>query len=54
MKTVKKVRVTAKLAKRQFVQADSTDKVGVVIVGSVILPLLTFICFNIQYATYNF
>tara|TARA_R110002012_G_scaffold318390_1_gene536788 strand:- start:1674 stop:1844 length:171 start_codon:yes stop_codon:yes gene_type:complete len=54
MKTVKKVRVSAKLAKRQFNQADSTDKAGVVIVGSFILPMLTFICLNLKDAVITF
>ena len=50
----KSIRVKSKLVKRQFNQADTTDKVGVVIVGSFILPMLTFICLNIKDAVITF
>jgi len=54
MKTIKSIRVKSKLAKRQFIQADSTDKAGVVIVGTIILPMLTFICLNLKDAYISF
>lgn len=54
MKTIKKVKVNAKLAKRQFNQADTTDKVGVILVGGFILPMLAFVCLNINEATISF
>lgn len=50
----KAIRVKAKLAKRQFNQADTTDKIGVVIVGTFILPMLTFICLNLKDAVITF
>lgn len=50
----KAIRVKTKLVKRQFNQADTTDKVGVVIVASFILPMLVFICVSIPNATITF
>ena len=35
------------LTKRAFNRADTTDKVGVVIVSTFIVPMLFFICANI-------
>ena len=50
----KVIRVKSKLVKRQFNQAETTDKVGVVIVGTFILPMLTFICLNLKDAVITF
>jgi len=50
----KAIRVKTKLAKRQFIQADTTDKIGVVIMGTIILPMLTFICLNLKDAVITF
>lgn len=50
----KAIRVKSKLVKRQFLQADTIDKVGVVIVGTFILPMLTFICLNLKDAVITF
>ena len=50
----KVIRVKTKLAKRQFIQADTTDKIGVVIVATFILPMLTFICLNLKDAVITF
>ena len=50
----KAIRVKTKLVKRQFIQAETTDKIGVVIVGTFILPMLTFICLNLKDAVITF
>ena len=50
----KAIRVKSKLLKRQFNQADTTDKVGVTIFGLFILPMLTFICLNLKDAVITF
>jgi len=50
----KSIRVKSKLVKRQFNQADTTDKIGVVIMGTIILPMLTFICLNLKDAVITF
>ena len=50
----KVIRVNSKLVRRQFNQAETTDKVGVVIVGTFILPMLTFICLNLKDAVITF
>ena len=47
MKFTRKLKANYFLTKRAFNRADSTDKAGVIIVSTFIVPMLFFICVNI-------
>lgn len=47
MKITRKLKANYFLTKRAFNRADATDKAGVIIVSTFIVPMLLFICANI-------
>jgi len=47
MKFTRKLKANYFLTKRAFNRADATDKAGVIIVSTFIVPMLFFICANI-------